>query len=183
MFRITLCTVGLLATCFISQPQTKSDSSLSKLPPPQTKSPSLPRLQSSFFSRKEHVAMDAKIKEVARDMRQAKSDEEREKAMEALTVLLGKDYDDRLTGYEEELERMEKALAEMRKKLKRRRDAKADMIKLRIKVLEAEAEDLGWPARPRRTSFPSLFSSGGRTSWGTSTNDDFGNTKPVNVGK
>lgn len=90
---------------------------------------------------------DIKIAEAAKAVRQAKSEANRSTAISTLTELLRGDYDARLDGYEEYLNQLEAKLVEMRSKLKKRREAKDEMIKLRVKVLEAEAEDLGWPAR------------------------------------
>ena len=110
--------------------------------------------------------IDGKITEAAKAVRQAKSEEERSKTTEKLTKLLSDDYDARLEGYDEYLNQLEAKLVEMRSKLQKRREAKDQMIKLRIKVLEAEAEDLGWPER-MSGRFPSRLSTEpAKVSWG-----------------
>ena len=96
---------------------------------------------------------DVLIKEEAINMRQAGDEGSRERAKAKLEELLSRDYDDRLKGYEENLNRLEAELAEMRRRLQKRRDAKDEMIRLRIKVLQAEAGDLGWPERTRNSNF------------------------------
>ena len=106
------------------------------------------------------------IKDSANAMRTAKTDDERKKAEQKLRGLLDKEYDERIAGYEKYLNEMEAKLKEMRNRLQRRRSAKSDMIDLRIKVLAAEADDLGWPAKNRR--FPGLLpgsDSGRRSLW------------------
>lgn len=92
---------------------------------------------------------DSKIQAAAKELRQAESSSERSEAKDKLMGLLSEDYDSRLKEYEEYLDGLEKQLEEMRGKLRKRRQAKDDMIDLRIKVLEAEADDLGWPTRMR----------------------------------
>ena len=98
--------------------------------------------------------MDRKIASAAKAVRQAKPNN-RPAAISTLTTLLSRDYDARLDGYDEYLNQLETKLVEMRGKLQKQREAKEEMIKLRVKVLEAEAEDLGWPER-LSGKFPSL---------------------------
>ena len=108
----------------------------------------------AYFGRsKKQLELDELIREEAINFRQAADEGSRERAEEKLIELLSKDYDERLKGYQENLDRLEKELEEMRRKLQKRREAKDEMIRLRIKVLEAEADDLGWPERPRRSSY------------------------------
>lgn len=111
----------------------------------------------SFFDRSansEQRQAEQMIVETAKSLRQAESSEEREAAEEKLRGLLAADYDDRMKEYAEYLDELEQKLKEMQTKLQRRRDAKQDMIDLKIKVLLAEAEDLGWPARMNQDRFP-----------------------------
>ena len=106
--------------------------------------------------------VDRKILEAAKMLRQADSSEEQAKAREALVDLLAADYDSRLADYEKYLEDLENQLSEMREKLAKRRGAKSKMIDLRIKVLEAEADELGWPSRMNSrwgSSFPGRLES------------------------
>lgn len=91
--------------------------------------------------------VDAEIRRAAEQLRTAESSSERQEAEESLRRLLSDDYDNRLNDYEKYLDQLEQRLSEMRSKLTRRREAKSKMIDLRIKVLEAEADDLGWPSR------------------------------------
>ena len=115
----------------------------------RTPSASFPR-PTTVFGLTGRNSTDNKIQEATKAMRQAESSSERAEAKDKLVALLSEDYDSRLSDYEEHLEDLEKQLDEMRAKLKKRRQAKDDMIDLRIKVLEAEADDLGWPTRVRR---------------------------------
>jgi DNA repair exonuclease SbcCD ATPase subunit len=106
---------------------------------------------SRFGLTQQENELDQQIRQEAINFRQAADTGSRERAKEKLEGLLSRDYDERLKGYEDNLNALEKRLQEMRDKLQRRREAKDDMIRLRVKVLEAESEDLGWPERPRRT--------------------------------
>ena len=110
---------------------------------------------------------DGKIAEAAKAVRQAKSEDQRSTAINTLTKLLRDDYDDRLGGYDEYLDQLEEKLVEMRSKLQKRREAKDEMIKLRIKVLEAEAEDLGWPERMSGRFPLRLVTEPAKVEWGT----------------
>jgi len=100
---------------------------------------------------------EKKIKEAARALRRAETSDEQDAARETLTELLDVDYDSRLAEYETYLDGLEQQLSAMRDKLAKRRKAKAKMIELRIQILEAEADDLGWPSRMSGRSGLSLF--------------------------
>lgn len=115
-----------------------------------SRSSSFPR-PTTVFGLSGRNSSDKQIEKAAKAMRQAESSSERSEAKDKLVALLSEDYDSRLKEYEDYLEDLEKQLDEMRGKLKKRRQAKEDMIDLRIKVLEAEADDLGWPSRVRRS--------------------------------
>ena len=110
---------------------------------------------------------DHKIAEAAKAVRQAKSEDQRSTAIDTLTKLLRDDYDDRLGGYDEYLNQLEEKLVEMRSKVQKRREARDEMIKLRIKVLEAEAEDLGWPERMSGRFPLRLVTEPAKVEWGT----------------
>lgn len=122
------------------------------------------QLRDRFFTLSSKRRDDEKtIKEAARALRQGITSEEQEAAKATLAELLGADYDSRLADYEKHLEKLEKQLAVMRGKLEKRREAKAKMIELRIEVLKAEADDLGWPSRMSdrfgSSNFPGRFGS------------------------
>ena len=91
------------------------------------------------------------IATVTKQLRDADNSAKRTEAKARLVELLSKDYDALLATHSEELDRLEEKLAQMRSRLKKRRAAKQDMIELRLKVLEAEATDLGWPTRNARS--------------------------------
>lgn len=92
-----------------------------------------------------------KVAQATRKLKKAESSDERSEAKQELRKALADDYKYRLAEYEEYLDGLEKKLATMRDKLQRRRNAEDDMIDLRIQVLEAEANDLGWPSAPSNT--------------------------------
>lgn len=96
-----------------------------------------------------------KVNEAKSNLKNADNSEDRAEARDALAAALAEDYDARLDQYEAEIKRMEEELKAMRKKLDRRRSAKAEMIQLRMQLLEAEADDLGWPAPVAQGKSPS----------------------------
>ncbi len=114
---------------------------------------------SSVYSSRQR--QDRGIESAAKKLRAAKTDSEKRAAEAKLRQLLSADYDSRLDDYEKHLDALAQQLKGMRAKLQKRRSAKADMIDLRVKVLKAEADDLGWPARVNRGRFPSLRRTGG----------------------
>lgn len=104
-----------------------------------------------------------RIQVALKKLKAADSSSERAEAKSELRSALSEDYDMRLASYEGYLDDLAKKLKNMRERLARRRDAKTDMIDLRIKVLEAEADDLGWPSKMRPGRFPTGFEDGATT--------------------
>lgn len=106
--------------------------------------------QATFFqeseTQKAYRELRNRIQTATKQMRNAESSTDRTKAQDELREALAEDYDARLDAYEKHLDELENQLADMRAKLKRRREAKKDMVELRIQVLAAEADDLGWPS-------------------------------------
>ena len=78
-------------------------------------------------------------------LRNAESDDEKQKLETELTELLRKQYDARLDAYDKHLTHLEDELKKMRDQLAKRRSAKEDMVRLRLEWYRAEANDLGWP--------------------------------------
>lgn len=112
------------------------------------------RLTALALVNNENRAMEKRIDTAVEKLRGAESSAERSDAEEELESALSEEYSARLDSYEEYLGKLDEELADMRKRLKRRREAKDEMIALRIKVLTAEAEDLGWPSNlPRNRRF------------------------------
>lgn len=91
-------------------------------------------------------AIRKKVAQATELLKKAEDDDAKQTAKEQLEAILEQEYDAHMDIYEAQIEEMEKQIKEMRKKLSRRRDAKSDMVKLRMRMLEAEADDLGWPS-------------------------------------
>lgn len=79
-------------------------------------------------------------------LKEAKTGEEKAAATKELRDGLGKEYESSIEQYEAKIKRMEDRLAAVRKGLTRRKDAKDEMIELRLKTLLHEADGLGWHA-------------------------------------
>jgi len=167
---ITFLGIAVFSTlaCIGTSPITSTASPNGLLPAPAIQEETPAEVANPFgrvngFYSKQRQPEDA-IMKAARSLRTAESTDDKQAAEKTLRELLSKDYDSRLAGYEKHLDEMEAKLKEMRDKLKRRRAAKSEMIDLRVRVLEAEADDLGWPARTNsRPMYSPLFkSSGGR---------------------
>ena len=111
------------------------------------------------FRPSQNAKVQNKVRKATAAMKKAESSVDRADAKEKLKTALGEDYDLRLKDYEKFLDKMEKQLVEMREKLDRKRAAKTAMIELRMQVLEAEADDLGWPSQlnANRPSFNTAF--------------------------
>ncbi len=79
-------------------------------------------------------------------LKSAEDDAAKRTAESDLRKALEADYDARLEGYEKHLDQLETELAKMRDQLQKRKMAKSEMVALRMQVLQAEADDLGWPS-------------------------------------
>ncbi|MFK7770162.1 MAG: hypothetical protein AB8B55_23330 [Mariniblastus sp.] len=107
--------------------------------------------------------------QIATQQLKAADSDSRAEAKKQLQDALSEEYDSLLSDYDKNLQRLADQLAEMQDKLDKRRAAKEDMIKLRMQVLEAEADDLGWPGQSSRIlTTPSTF--GIRTPFPNSSN-------------
>ena len=91
-------------------------------------------------------------------LRNAKTDEDKAEAREALQGSLGEEFDEFLKHQSDELDRMEKKLGKLRKQLDKRREAKDDLVSLKLQTLVNEVNGLGWPSGVSGTN---LFSPGG----------------------
>lgn len=94
-----------------------------------------------------YTAMDSEVAKAIKKLKDAETSSETAEAEKELRTALENDYDSRLAAYEESLDQLEAKLKEMRNQLNRRREAKDDMVSLRLQVLKAEADDLGWPSQ------------------------------------
>jgi hypothetical protein len=86
------------------------------------------------------------VNKALKALKNAEDDAAKRTAEGELKTALEADYDSRLEGYEKHLDELEKELAKMRDQLQKRRMAKSEMVNLRLQVLKAEADDLGWPS-------------------------------------
>ena len=111
------------------------------------------------------------IADATQQLRDTNDTKQRAAARQRLAELLSTDYDERLRAHGDDLDRLEEQLAQMRKRLEKRRAAKQDMIELRLRVLETEASDLGWPARRD-------WNAATATRWGWETNTQMRDYSP-----
>ncbi len=157
---ITLCLASVAFVAGGMQPQEATTN-------PNTQNSRVTGITSgSFFNQEPSIRR--KIQDASNALRNTQSADDRAAAEQTLRELLAEDYDALLAGYETYLDQAEARIKEMRTKLQRRRDAKSDMIDLRVKVLEAEADDLGWPSKMRSNRFPGLTTTSegeGSSSW------------------
>lgn len=75
----------------------------------------------------------------------AKSDDDKDSARTELKDALAEQFDEYLEQQSKELDRMEEKLSKLRKQWEKRRDAKGELVTLRLQMLENEANGLGWP--------------------------------------
>jgi hypothetical protein len=108
-------------------------------------SPSGPQVGNTWLNLQRGVAENDEMRKVLNAIKDAESNTDKQESITKLRGLLEEQYDDSLDAYGRHLDEMEKKIAELREQLQRRRDARAEMVDLRVKMLVSEAEGLGWP--------------------------------------
>jgi hypothetical protein len=102
-----------------------------------------------------------KIKSMLKVLESTDNTSDKNAIEQEIKQLLNEQYDQKMKVYEKQLAELESKLEKMRSQLQRRRDAKADMVDLRMKVLMAEADDLGWPSDVKSGRFSAAFGTPG----------------------
>jgi hypothetical protein len=97
--------------------------------------------------------VDSKSHKAFEKLRNAESKADKAEALDELREALESEYDEFLSSQEKELDKMEEKMKELRSQLEKRRDAKDDLIELRLKTLENDASGLGWPGGQGRSFF------------------------------
>lgn len=82
---------------------------------------------------------------IVRALKNAKSDEERDKAKSQLREWLTGEFDRMIAGEEKALDQLESRLEKLREQVQRRREAKSKLVDLRFETLLNEINGLGWP--------------------------------------
>lgn len=107
-----------------------------------------PASESSFRQYVRNVQIETPLSKAMNALQNAESEEMKANAKMNLRDALATDYDEKMDQYDEHIEKLENQLEEMRARLSRRRDAKDDMVSLKLKELIAKADGLGWPTGP-----------------------------------
>jgi hypothetical protein len=79
-------------------------------------------------------------------LKEAESDDEKAEARAALKDALEEQFDEYLEHQSKELDRLEEKLNKLRGQWEKRRDAKDEIVSLRLKTLENEIGGLAWPS-------------------------------------
>lgn len=113
-----------------------------------------------------HRMANDEMQKALANIKDAESEADKDKAKETLRGLLEDQYDKSLDQYAEYLDEMQKKISDLREQLDRRREAKMEMVELRLQVLVSDADGLGWPdqrsshyfSMPGQTTYSPLFS-------------------------
>jgi hypothetical protein len=82
--------------------------------------------------------------ELARKLREAKTDAEKDKLKARLTETLEKQFDLRQKRHTTEIENLEAQVKKLKELVQKRQEARRDIISKRMDQLQREAEGLGW---------------------------------------
>jgi len=108
-------------------------------------------------------ARASKTSQAMQQLAQATTDEETQAAQDELRQALEEEYDKALAAYEKKLDDMEQRMQALRDEVSKRRDARDELVELRLKMLTYEAQGLPWPGQSAsRSNFSGYNLPGGR---------------------
>lgn len=87
---------------------------------------------------------DGRASQLAKQIADAKTDDEKEKMKSALKELLVKQFDDRQKRHEQEIATLEAQVKKLKEMVAKRSENKKEIIDERTRQLEREAKGLGW---------------------------------------
>jgi len=90
--------------------------------------------------------------ELAQKYVKTEKEDEKKDLRKKLTQLLGEQFDLHLEGQQKELDELEKQVAKLKNVLKKRKDAKENIVERRLDQLVQDADGLGWNA-PHGSNF------------------------------
>lgn len=91
------------------------------------------------------------IGQLVKKMKDAESDESRKKVKDELNQLLSDQYDAYLEQHEKPLKQLEERLKTLRQEFEKRKQAKDDLVKLRLDTIWYNALGLNWPSNGNST--------------------------------
>ncbi len=96
----------------------------------------------------------SKIQKLMDQLREANDDSKKAELTKELESIIVAAFDDDLKSRETDLKKLEERLAKLRNQLNRRKEAKAEIIQLQLKVMVNEAEGLGFSGVSRPGILP-----------------------------
>jgi Spy/CpxP family protein refolding chaperone len=100
----------------------------------------------------EQYVLQSQSLELAQKYVKTEKEDDKKDLRKKLTQLLGEQFDLHLEGQQKELDELEKQVAKLKAVLKKRKDAKENIVERRLEQLVQEADGLGWNA-PRGGHF------------------------------
>ena len=102
-------------------------------------------ITSTNFATPEVIERNNKIAELTMNLKETSDDDEKEAIKSELQSELEAQYDSYLEQHEAPLIQLEERLAKLRKDFESRKNAKSDLVKLRLDTIWYETQGLGWP--------------------------------------
>ena len=131
-------------------------------PAPNSQLPSLTRLATtrSYFGQshfdpelaKTINDSNAEVGKLIKQLKEAEDQSEKEAIKEKIKTELDLQYDAYLENHEKPLKQLEERLAKLREEFEARKQAKNDLVKLRLDTIWYDSQGLGWPSN--RTTRP-----------------------------
>jgi hypothetical protein len=109
----------------------------------------------------EMVKSNNRVNELINQLKASEDTAAKEKLKSSLKSALEEQYDLYLAQHEEPLKGLEEKIAKLRKEFEWRKNARDDLVKLRLDTIWYNAQGLGWPVRDRgRFPLPAAVSPG-----------------------
>jgi hypothetical protein len=115
-------------------------------PADKTNADPLGQNQWSFSPQSIHHSLLAQSHELAQQYVKSENEDEKKDIRKKLTDTLDKQFDLHLKEQQKELDELEKQVAKLKAVLKKRKDAKENIVERRLEQLVQEADGLGWNA-------------------------------------
>ena len=99
----------------------------------------------SRFMNKKEREVQSKIGSLIRKIKESDDDKEKEDSKAELKKQLEQQYDSYLSNLEAPLKKMEERLAKLRSEFEKRKEARDELVKLRLENIWYQANGMGWP--------------------------------------
>jgi len=126
-----------------------------------------------------HHTLLVQSQELAHQYAKSEKEDEKKETRKKLTEVLDRQFDLHLKEQQNELDELEKQVAKLKAVLRKRKDAKENIVERRLEQLVQEADGLGWNAPGGRSDL--FWGVGQRPAGGYTTSPSKSSVVPINT--